>query len=91
VSSLIAVGSPFGLGGHTTGWDFWPLLGIVGCLLLLRFVLEVRLRLPFLLGSVILGSVFASVVDVWGVAIGLGAAIALALAARFILSAHPSP
>jgi hypothetical protein len=90
VSSLIAVGSPFGLGGQTPGWDFWPLLGIVGCLLLLRFVLEVRIGLPFVLGSVIVGSVFASVVNVWGVSIGLGAAMALAFAARLILSAHPS-
>ena len=88
--AFIALGSPFGLGGHTPGWDFWPLLGVVVCLLLLHFVLEVRIRLPFVLGSVILGSVFASVVNAWGVAIGLGAAMALALAARLILSAHPS-
>lgn len=66
------------------------MLGVAVCLLLLRFVLEVRIRPLFLLGSVILGSVFASVVNAWGVAIGLGAAMGLAFAARLILSAHPS-
>lgn len=86
----VAMGSPFGLGGGAPGWDFWPLLGFVGCLLLLRFVLEVRISLPLALGCVILGSVFASVVNVWGVAIGFGGAMALAFAARLILSAHPS-
>lgn len=90
VSSIIAVGSRLGLGGNSPGWDFWPLLGIVGCLLLVRFVIEVRIRIPFVLGSVISGSVFASVVNVWGVAAGLGLAIALAFVVRLILSGHPS-
>ena len=78
------------MGGTTAGWDFWPLLGIVGCLLLVRFVIEVRIRLPFVLGSVIFGSVFASVVNVRGVAVASGVAISLAFAVRLILSAHLS-
>ena len=90
VFSLISMGSPLGLSGRSSGWDFWPLVGILACLVLLRFVIEVRLRIPLVLGSVILGSVFASVVNVCGVAAGLGTAIALAFAVRLILAAHPS-
>lgn len=84
------MGSPLGLGGRSPGWDFWPLVGILACLLLLRFVIEVRLRLPLVLGSVVLGSVFASVVNAYGVTVGFGTAIALAFAVRLIHVAHPA-
>jgi len=86
----VGMGVPLPLGGPSSGWDYWPLAGFIGCLLLLRFVVEVRLRWPLVLTCLLLGTVFASMVDAWGIAVGLGAAMGLALLARLTRPApHP--
>lgn len=87
---LIATGVPLPLGGPPSSWDYWPIAGFIGSLLLLRYVVEVRLNWPLVIGCLLLGTILASVVDTWGIAAGLGAALGLAVAARLTLPApHP--
>ena len=88
---FIAMGVPLPLGGGAPSeWDYWPVAGFIGSLLLLRFVVDVRLRWPLVLGCLLLGTIFASVVDAWGIATGLGAGMGLALLARLArLSPYP--
>jgi hypothetical protein len=84
---LIAMGVPFPLGdpsSATSGWDFWPVAGFIGCLMLLRYVVEVRLHWPLVLACLILGTILASVVDAWGIPAGLGMAMAGAMLARLL-------
>lgn len=88
---LIAMGVPFPLGDPSsgaTGWDFWPVAGFIGCLLLMRYVVEVRLHWPLVLACLILGTILASVVDAWGIPAGLGLAMAGAMVARLL---RPAP
>jgi hypothetical protein len=85
----IALGAPTGLGGGAPGWNYWPLVGFFGSLLLLRYVVDVRIRAPLVIACFVIGSIFAAVVDAWGIAAGLAAAVALALLARlFRLTPH---
>jgi hypothetical protein len=87
---LIAMGVPFPLGdpsSASTGWDFWPVAGFIGCLLLLRYVVEVRLQWPLVLACLLLGTILASVVNALGIPAGLGVAMAAAMMARLLLPA----
>jgi hypothetical protein len=84
---VIALGVPFPLGNPgsgATGWDLWPAVGFIGCLLLLHYVVEVQLRWPLVLICIILGTILASVVNAWGTAAGLGLAMAGAMMARLL-------
>jgi hypothetical protein len=87
----IAMGVPFPLGGGSSEWDYWPLAGFVGSLLLLRYVVDVQLRWPLVIGCLLLGTIFGSMVDAWGIATGLAAALGLALFARLLRLAPHSP
>jgi len=62
--------------------------GFIGSLLLLRYVVDVRLRWPLVLACLLLGTIFASVVDAWGISTGLGLGMGIALLARL---ARPAP
>jgi hypothetical protein len=81
---ILAMGSPTGLGGGVSGWNYWPLLGFFGSLLLLRYVVDVRIRVPVVLACIVIGTLFAAAVDAWGIATGLAAAVAIALLARLL-------
>jgi hypothetical protein len=87
----LALGVPLPLGGGASEWDYWPLVGAIGSLLLLRYVVDVRLRWPVVLGCLLLGTIFASAVDAWGIVVGLAAAVGLALFARLLRLAPHSP
>lgn len=80
----IALGSPTGLGGGVSGWNYWPLVGFFGSLLLLRYVVDVHIRIPLIIACLVLGTLFAAAVDAWGVAAGCAAAVAIALFARLL-------
>ena len=86
----LAMGTPAGLGGGgAAGFDFWPLVGFFGAILLLRYVVDVRVRVPVILGCLVVGTLFASVVNALGIAFGLAAAVGLAQFARLLrLSPH---
>ena len=81
---LLAMGSPTGLGGGVSGWNYWPLLGFFGSLLLLRYVVDVRIRVPVVIACIVIGTLFAAAVDAWGIAAGCAAAVAIALFARLL-------
>ena len=78
-------------GGGSSEWDYWPLVGVIGSLLLIRYVVDVRLRWPVVVGCLLLGTIFASMVDAFGIVIGLAAAVGLALFARLLRLAPHSP
>ncbi len=88
---FLAMGTPLPLGGPSSGWDYWPAAGFIGSLLLLRYVVDVQLRWPLVVGCVLLGTIFASVVDAWGIATGLAFGVGVALFVRlFRLAPHSS-
>jgi hypothetical protein len=87
---FLAMGVPLPLGGPNSAWDYWPVVGFIGCLLLLRYVVDVPLRWPLVLSSLLVGTIFASVVDAWGISTGLALGMGIALLVRLARAApHP--
>jgi hypothetical protein len=84
---FLAMGVPLPLGGPSSAWDYWPVAGFIGSLWLLRYVVDVRLRWPLVLSCLLLGTIFASVVDAWGISAGLASAMGIALLARLVRAA----
>ena len=81
---MLAMGSPTGLGGGVPGWNYWPILGFVGSLILLRYVVDLRIRVPVVIACIVIGTLFAAAVDAWGIAAAMAAAVAIALLARLL-------
>ena len=76
---FLAMGVP-GWPRPSTHWDWWPFLGVLATLLVARS-LRLRLNVPLVVASFVLGPVFAWGIHAWGV-IPIVSGVALLLASR---------
>jgi hypothetical protein len=89
-SALFCVGVP--LWPHpSTGWDWWPVVGVIVAFAIMRWCCDLRSAAPVLLVAVVLGAPFSWSIHAWGVLATSLAIAAISVAARWIVVRWPPP